>query len=92
MRAILVGTPSERARLKSEMNGSVDVVGEFVSFADARAASVDADAIIVASYVDKFRDEFQAHIDRGGCPFGDSSPIQGIMAPIAQHAHELVLA
>ena len=31
----------------------------------------------IASYVDKFRDEFQAHIDRGGCPFGDSSPIRG---------------
>ena len=30
----------------------------------------DSDAIIVASYVAKFRDEFQAHIDQGGCPFG----------------------
>src|SRR5262249_10080690 len=28
----------------------------------------DSDAIAVASYVDKFRDEFQAHIDHGGCP------------------------
>ena len=29
----------------------------------------DAAAMPVASYVDKFRAEFQAHIDQGGCPF-----------------------
>jgi len=48
MRAILVGTAIERARLKAEMNGSIDVVGEFSSLADARAAAIDADAIVVA--------------------------------------------
>jgi hypothetical protein len=42
----------------------------------------------VASYADKFRDEFQAHVDRGGCPFGDASPIHGIVAPVAQHARD----
>jgi NADH-quinone oxidoreductase subunit F len=41
----------------------------------------------VASYVDKFRDEFQAHIDEGGCPFGDDSPLHDVLAPVAQHAH-----
>jgi NADH-quinone oxidoreductase subunit F len=44
-------------------------------------------AIAVASYVAKFRDEFQAHIDEGGCPFGDSSPLHGVLAPVAQHTH-----
>jgi NADH-quinone oxidoreductase subunit F len=44
-------------------------------------------AIAVASYVDKFRDEFQAHIDEGGCPFGDDSPLHDVLAPVAQHAH-----
>ena len=29
----------------------------------------DTAAMAVASYVDKFRDEFVAHIDGGGCPF-----------------------
>jgi NADH-quinone oxidoreductase subunit F len=43
-------------------------------------------AIAVASYVDKFRGEFQAHIDEGGCPF-DDSPLEGVLAPVAQHAH-----
>jgi NADH-quinone oxidoreductase subunit F len=44
-------------------------------------------AIAVASYVDKFRAEFQAHIDRGGCPFGDASPLAGVLAPVAEHVH-----
>jgi NADH-quinone oxidoreductase subunit F len=52
----------------------------------------DTAAMAVASYVDKFRDEFQAHVDRGGCPFGDASPLHGILAPIAQHAHDDVPA
>jgi NADH-quinone oxidoreductase subunit F len=45
----------------------------------------DTAAMAVASYVDKFRDEFQAHVDRGGCPFGGSSPLHGVLAPVAQH-------
>jgi NADH-quinone oxidoreductase subunit F len=44
-------------------------------------------AIAVASYVDKFRDEFQAHVDEAGCPFGDSSPLHNILAPVAIHTH-----
>jgi NADH-quinone oxidoreductase subunit F len=44
-------------------------------------------AMAVASYVDKFREEFQAHIDEAGCPFGDHSPLHDVLAPVAQHAH-----
>src|SRR5262245_49447951 len=44
-------------------------------------------AIAVASYVDKFRSEFQAHIDEGGCPFGDASPLHDVLAPVATHTH-----
>jgi NADH-quinone oxidoreductase subunit F len=44
-------------------------------------------AIAVASYVDKFRPEFQAHIDEAGCPFGDSSPLHNVLAPVAMHTH-----
>jgi NADH-quinone oxidoreductase subunit F len=47
----------------------------------------DSDAIAVASYVDKFRAEFQAHVDGGGCPLGGGSSLEGILAPVAQHAH-----
>jgi NADH-quinone oxidoreductase subunit F len=44
-------------------------------------------AIAVASYVDKFRSEFQEHIDEDGCPFGDSSPLYNVLAPVAVHTH-----
>jgi NADH-quinone oxidoreductase subunit F len=47
-------------------------------------------AIAVASYVGKFRDEFQQHIDDGECPFGDSSPLHNVLAPVAMHTHSPV--
>jgi NADH-quinone oxidoreductase subunit F len=52
----------------------------------------DSDAIAVASYVDKFRDEFRAHVDAGGCPLGGGSSLEGLLAPVAMHAHEAVPA
>ena len=45
----------------------------------------DAAAMPVASYVAKFRDEYQRHIDEGGCPFRRSSSLEGILAPVDQH-------
>jgi NADH-quinone oxidoreductase subunit F len=47
-------------------------------------------AIAVASYVDKFRAEFQQHVDEGGCPFGDTSPLHNVLAPVAIHTHSPV--
>jgi NADH-quinone oxidoreductase subunit F len=47
----------------------------------------DAAAMPIASYVDKFRAEFQAHIDHGGCPFGGESSLEGVFAPVDQHTH-----
>jgi hypothetical protein len=40
--------------------------------------------------VDKFRDEFQAHLDQGGCPFGGESSLEGLFAPVNQHTHSPV--
>jgi len=48
----------------------------------------DSDAIAVISYFDKFRDEFQAHIDEGGCPFHGESSLDSLLAPVAMHVHE----
>jgi NADH-quinone oxidoreductase subunit F len=47
----------------------------------------DTAAQAVASYVAKFRDEFVAHLDFRGCPFGDESPLHNVTAPVAQHFH-----
>jgi DNA-binding NarL/FixJ family response regulator len=48
MRIVLVGSESDRARLRARMNGSMTVVGEFTSLASARASGLDSDAIILA--------------------------------------------
>ena len=45
----------------------------------------DAAAMPVASYVARFREEYQRHIDEGGCPFGDESSLKGVLAPVDQH-------
>ncbi len=47
----------------------------------------DSDAIAVLSYVDRFRDEYQAHIDLGRCPFDGESSLERILAPAAVHEH-----
>jgi NADH-quinone oxidoreductase subunit F len=46
----------------------------------------------VASYLHKWRDEFVAHVEQGGCPFGSSSSLEGILAPSDQHAHSPMAA
>jgi NADH-quinone oxidoreductase subunit F len=45
----------------------------------------DAAAMPVASYVAKFRDEFQRHLDEGECPFGGESTLDHVLAPVDQH-------
>jgi NADH-quinone oxidoreductase subunit F len=45
----------------------------------------DAAAMPVASYVAKFRAEYQRHIDEGGCPFHGDSTLDHVMAPVDQH-------
>ena len=61
MRVVLVGSASDRARLRARMNGSMTVVGEFTSLASARAAlrirsgqaGLDSDAILLAPSKDE---------------------------------------
>ena len=48
MRVLLVGSPAERSRLRLQVNGSMDVAGEFDSLAAARASEIGGDAILVA--------------------------------------------
>ena len=48
MRVVLVGSPSDRARLRSQLNGSVEIAGEFATLAAARAADLGVGAIVLA--------------------------------------------
>jgi NADH-quinone oxidoreductase subunit F len=49
----------------------------------------DAAAMPVASYVDKFRAEFQEHLEHG-CPMGGESSLEGLLAPVEMHTHSPV--
>ena len=55
MRVLLVGPASERARLRAQLDPSIEIGGEFASLADARAADADADAVLVVP-VHEFED------------------------------------
>src|SRR5712692_4376937 len=50
----------------------------------------DSAAMPVASCVTKFRDEFRAHLEHGGCPFGEDSSLAHLFAPSDQHHHVAV--
>ena len=46
----------------------------------------------VASYVEKWGEEFEAHVELGRCPFDGESTLEGIVAPSdahAAHTHEV---
>jgi NADH-quinone oxidoreductase subunit F len=49
----------------------------------------DAAAMPVASYIDRYREEFQAHFE-SGCPMQGESSLENIFAPVDQHAHDPV--
>jgi len=49
MKVVLVGPPAMRARLRTQMNGSTTIVGEFASIGSAQAAKLDADAFVMAA-------------------------------------------
>jgi len=48
MRVILVGSREERARMRTSLNGSIRVVGEFPSLTQAEAAGLEADGILLS--------------------------------------------
>ena len=47
MRVLLVGPAADRARMRAQLNGSIDVAGEFGTIAAARSSDAAADAILV---------------------------------------------
>ena len=57
MRVLLVGGAADRARVRAQMNGSMTVVGEYATLASARAAAVDADAVLVAGLARRLDDD-----------------------------------
>jgi NADH-quinone oxidoreductase subunit F len=86
LRAVENGTASE-----SDFDLLLDVCDRIIG--KCLCVLGDSAAMPVASCVTKFRDEFQAHLDHGGCPFGGDSSLDRLFAPVDQHhlapvAHE----
>ncbi len=48
MRLLLVGAAADRARLREQVNGGAEIVGEFATLAAAREADVEADGVLMA--------------------------------------------
>jgi NADH-quinone oxidoreductase subunit F len=44
----------------------------------------------VSSYLEKWGEEFAAHVEQGRCPYGGESSLEGIVAPSDQHTHSAV--
>jgi NADH-quinone oxidoreductase subunit F len=44
----------------------------------------------VSSYLEKWGEEFTAHVEHGGCPYVGESSLEGIFAPSDQHTHSPV--
>jgi DNA-binding NarL/FixJ family response regulator len=57
LRLLLVGSPADRARLRAQLNGSIEVVGEFATLGTARAADLDADGILIGDRDTRPRDD-----------------------------------
>ncbi len=62
MRAILVGPPQARERLRWQLPATIEIVGEFATGTDARTSGIDAEAIISAT---DSRRRFAADLDPG---------------------------
>jgi DNA-binding NarL/FixJ family response regulator len=48
MRVALVGSPTDLERVRARLDESIEVVGEFVSLGEARAADLDVDGYLLA--------------------------------------------
>jgi ATP/maltotriose-dependent transcriptional regulator MalT len=64
MRIALVGPPADRARLRAELDANVEaglesrlleIVAEYSTLSDARAAAIDVDGILLADETGRFR-------------------------------------
>jgi len=83
LRAVEDGTAEER-----DLDLMLDVCDRIIG--KCLCVLGDSAAMPVASCVTKFRDEFRAHLEHGGCPFGADSQLAGLFAPTDQHAHTAV--
>ena len=79
----------ERIEAGDGTQSDLDLVVEVCSRIEGKSLCALGDFAVwcVGSYVEKFRDEFQRHVDEGGCPYGGESSTHGVPAPSDQRTH-----
>ena len=79
----------ERIEAGDGTQADLDLVVEVCGRIEGKSLCALGDFAVwcVGSYVEKFRDEFQRHVDEEGCPYGGESSTDGVPAPSDQHTH-----
>src|SRR6185295_5072231 len=81
MRVLLVGSPAERAHLRSQMDRSMAVAGEFATLTAARSADVEYDAILLGGSSDARPDPIEGR-PHGFSPWPDGEDDDAIDEPL----------
>jgi NADH-quinone oxidoreductase subunit F len=77
----------------SATQGDLDLLGSICDRILGKSLCALGDFAVypVSSYMNKYRSDFEAHLNGAGCPFHES-PLSTILAPVDQHAHTPVPA
>jgi DNA-binding NarL/FixJ family response regulator len=65
MRVVLIGPPHDRAHLRAQLDGSVEIVAEFQTLAEAAVSAVRSDAFVLGADVVTATGTGAPNIDRG---------------------------
>jgi NADH-quinone oxidoreductase subunit F len=79
----------EKIEVGEGTQADLDLVVEVCSRIEGKSLCALGDFAVwcVGSYVEKFREEFQRHVDEGRCPYGGESSTEGVPAPSDQRTH-----
>jgi NADH-quinone oxidoreductase subunit F len=84
----LLHTIEDGTAARSDLDVLVDVCDRMTG--KSLCALGDFAAGPVAAFVSRYREEFIAHVEQGGCPFGGASSLENVLAPVDQHTHDPV--
>jgi NADH-quinone oxidoreductase subunit F len=79
----------EKLEAGEARHGDLDLLRQVCDRIEGKSLCALGDFAIwpVRSYIDKWPEEFVAHVEQGSCPYGGESSLAGIVAPSDQHTH-----
>jgi NADH-quinone oxidoreductase subunit F len=79
----------EKLEAGEARHGDLDLLRQVCDRIEGKSLCALGDFAIwpVRSYIDKWPEEFVAHVEQGRCPYGGESSLAGIVAPSDQHTH-----